>query len=100
MKLVLSTRRPCELSRGEARRVSQRVKGILVGYHVCCPRCGFVTVALNGHQGFAITESDDGAEVSFSHPLRCMFCKVLIAVTASVVELQEDEHVRQIHYRR
>jgi hypothetical protein len=43
MKAVVSSKRPCVLVRGEMRRVPQdrSYKGI-VGYHVCCPRCGFV----------------------------------------------------------
>lgn len=45
MRLQVTCRRPCELERGQARRVSQNPRGMLVGYHVCCPRCGYVTVA-------------------------------------------------------
>ncbi len=33
-----------ELERGQARRVSQNPRGVLVGYHVCCPRCGYLRV--------------------------------------------------------
>ena len=50
---------PCKLERGELRRVSQDRRFGLVGYHVCCPRCGFVTVALNGNDGLVITESEE-----------------------------------------
>ena len=41
MKLVPSTKRPCRLERGEIRRVPQDRSNLLVGYHVCCLRCGF-----------------------------------------------------------
>ena len=99
MKLQVTNRRPCELERGQARRVSQNPRGVLVGYHVCCPRCGYVTVALHGSDGLTITESDDRTEVTFSKPLRCLFCKVRIAATAGEMQLIEDEHVRDVHYR-
>ena len=99
MRLQLTSRRPCELERGQARRVSQNPRGVLVGYHVCCPRCGYVTVALHGSDGLTITESDDRTEVSFSTPLRCLFCKVRIAVAAGELQLIEDEHVRDVRYR-
>ena len=37
--------------------------------------------------------------VTFSEPLRCLFCKVRIAVTAGEMQLIEDEHVRDVRYR-
>ena len=46
MKLVPSAKRPCRLERGEIRRVPQDRANLLVGYHVCCLRCGFNTPAL------------------------------------------------------
>lgn len=99
MRLRPTSKRPCRLERGEMRRVSQNRKGLLVGYHVCCPRCGFVTVALNGHAGLLITESDDGERVTFSEPLRCVYCAVLIALRDGQAELEEDERVRRVQYR-
>ena len=91
MRLQVTSRRPCELERGQARRVSQNPRGVLVGYHVCCPRCGYVTVALHGSDGLTITESDDRTEVTLSEPLRCLFCKVRIAITAGELQLIEEE---------
>ena len=63
-------KRYCKLERGELRRVPQDRRSLIVGYHVCCPQCGFVTVALNGHAGLVITESEDGERVSLSDPIR------------------------------
>jgi len=99
MKMRPTSKRPCKLAHGEMRRVSQDRRRLLVGYHVCCPRCGFVTVALNGHDGFAITESDDGERVSFSRPLRCLYCAVLIRLRDGQAELEEDDRVRHVRYR-
>jgi hypothetical protein len=92
-------KRPCKLERGELRRVPQDRRGLIVGYHVCCPRCGFVTVALNGHAGLVITESEDGERVTFSEPLRCLYCAVLIALSDGEAQLEEDERVRRVQYR-
>ncbi|NLH81129.1 MAG: hypothetical protein GX458_09855 [Phyllobacteriaceae bacterium] len=79
--------------------MSQDRRRLLVGYHVCCPACGFVTVALNGHEGLAITESDDGTRVTFSKPLRCVYCAVLIHLRDGEAEMEEDEHVRRTRWR-
>lgn len=99
MRMRPTSKRPCKLEPGEMRRVSQDRRRLLVGYHVCCPRCGFVTVAFNGHEGFVITESDDGERVTFSGPLRCVYCAVLIHLEDGLAELEEDERVRYVRYR-
>ena len=99
MRMRPTSKRPCKLERGELRRVSQDRRRLLVGYHVCCPRCGFVTVALNGHDGLAITESEDGSEVTFSKPLRCLYCAVLIHLKDGLATLEEDDRVRGVRYR-
>ena len=99
MRLVPTAKRPCKLDRGELRRVSQDRRRLLVGYHVCCPHCGFVTVALNGHDSLTITESDDGADVTFSQPLRCVYCAVLIHLQDGIATLEEDDRVRRVRYR-
>ena len=90
---------PCKLERGEMRRVSQDRRFGLVGYHVCCPRCGYVTVALNGRDGMVITEDEEGGAVTFSEPLRCLFCQILIHIRDGLGALEEDEHVRNVRYR-
>jgi len=99
MRLRPTNKRPCKLERGEMRRVSQERRRLLVGYHVCCPRCGFVTVAFNGQDGFLISESDDGERVTFSRPLRCVYCAVLIRLQDGQAELEEDDRVRRVRYR-
>jgi hypothetical protein len=100
MKAVVSSKRPCVLIRGEMRRVPQdrSYKGI-VGYHVCCPRCGFVTAVLNGVHGLMITEPSETA-VSFSQSFRCVYCNATIFVADGEITFEEDEHVRSVCYRR
>jgi hypothetical protein len=99
MRLAPTSERPCALRRGQARRVPQNARAAVLGYHICCPRCGYVTVALQGNDGLLIEESPDRAEVSFSKGLRCIYCKVLIHVTSGEITLEEDEHVRSVRYR-
>lgn len=81
------------------RRVPQdrRYRGI-VGYHLCCPRCGFVTAVLQGNAGMNITESREEA-VSFSQPARCVYCCVLIHLSENELTIEEDERVRNVTYR-
>ena len=58
-----------------------------------------MTIALNGHERLAITESEDGLDVTFSKPVRCVYCAVLINLRAGEAELEEDDHVRAVRYR-
>jgi hypothetical protein len=90
---------PCKLGKGELRRVPQNLRSGIVGYHVCCPRCGFVTIAIQGSRGLAITEGDDAKTVTFSVTVRCAYCAVLIGLSGGDFNLEEDEHVRSIRYR-
>lgn len=99
MKVVPSTKRPCRLERGEVRRVPQSRGGLLVGYHVCCPRCGFVTAALMGDAGLDIVEEQDPIDLTFSRPVRCTFCRVLLHVSHGELCLEEDADVRNVRYR-
>ncbi len=69
-----------------------------IGYHVCCPRCGYTTLALNNHDGLEIDESADG-QVSFSVPIRCLFCQIQISIRRCELTVEEDEHVRHATYR-
>ena len=96
MKAVVTDKRPCKLGRGEMRRVPQdrNFRG-LVGYHLGCPRCGFVTIALQGDDRLLISEGEDG-EVAFSQPVRCVFCGVWLALRAGEFEVREDEATRAI----
>ena len=70
----------------------------IVGYHVGCPRCGFVTAVLHGVDGLRITEATD-LRVSFSAPARCVFCGVLLHLQEGELRLEEDEPVRNVQYR-
>ena len=91
--------RPCELERGDLRRVPQDTNHPVIGFHVCCPRCGFVTIALDGYGGLEIAESEDQRLVTFSTPVRCAFCGVLIHLREGAATLEEDDRVRNVRYR-
>ncbi|GAB4216812.1 MAG: hypothetical protein OHK0013_43720 [Sandaracinaceae bacterium] len=99
MRVVASTKRPCRLERGEVRRVPQDRDGLLVGYHVCCPRCGFITAALEGDAGLDITEGAAPDDLTFSRALRCTFCRVLLHLHHGQLRLEEDADVRNVRYR-
>jgi hypothetical protein len=99
VKLVPSAKRPCRLERGEIRRVPQDRTNLLVGYHVCCLRCGFNTPALAGNDGLDIDEGDAPDDLTFSKALRCTFCRVLMHVAHGELRLEEDADVRHIRFR-
>ena len=99
MKLVPSAKRPCRLERGEIRRVPQDRTNLLVGYHVCCLRCGFNTPALAGNDGLDIDEGDAPDDLTFSPALRCTFCRVLMHVVHGELRLEEDADVRHVRFR-
>jgi len=99
MRLIVSTKRPCRLDRGEVRRVPQRPATGLVGYHLCCPRCGFVNAALVGDAGLAIAEGAEEYDLTFSRAIRCTYCRVIVRVQAGEVSLEEDQDVRNVRYR-
>ena len=101
MRLHVTDRRPCRLERGDLRRVPQNPLSGVVGYHLCCLRCGFVTVALNGSDGLVITEAEENGSllVSFSRPVRCTYCAVLVHLERGEATLEEDANVRQVRYR-
>lgn len=99
MKVVPSSKRPCWLERGEVRRVPQERTRLLVGYHVCCPRCGFVTPALEGDAGLDITEGAAPDDLTFSRAVRCTFCRVLLHLHHGQLRLEEDADVRNVRYR-
>ena len=98
MKAHITSTTPCKLNKGELRRVPQRQTEWPIGYHICCPRCGFVTLALNNSSGLQISESMDG-HVSFSAPIRCMYCNVIIHIQRCELTFEEDEDVQSIRYR-
>ena len=67
---------------------------LLVGYHVCCPRCGFNTPALAGSDGLDIDEGEAPDDLTFSKALRCTFCRVLMHVAHGELRLEEDADAR------
>ncbi|MBN2717912.1 MAG: hypothetical protein JXX14_18835 [Deltaproteobacteria bacterium] len=99
MKAVYSDSAPCKLARAHIRRVPQNKRSYVVGYHVCCPQCGFVTIALQGKDGLTITENLHTLQVSFSTSLRCVYCNVLIHLHDGEMNIEEDAHVRHLQYR-
>ena len=99
MKLVPSAKRPCQLERGEIRRVPQDRTNQLVGYHVCCPRCGFNRSAIEGDGGLHITEGAEPDDLTFSRALRCTFCRGLLHVKHGKLLIEEDGDVRYVRFR-
>ena len=97
MKMTVTDRRPCRMRRGDLRRVPQERRCRVVGYHVGCPRCAFVTPVIDGQDGVRITE--DGELVSFSAPVVCVMCLVRIALERGEASLEEGPDVRPVHRR-
>ena len=91
MKVRMVDKPSCKLEPGELRRVPQNPQARVVGYHVCCPGCGFVTLAVNGDEGLAITEGDGG--LSFSRLVECLYCENMIRVDRGNLILMEDGDV-------
>ena len=101
LKFQLSDERPCRLKRGELRRLPYDSQYPVIGYYLCCPGCGFVTLALDGANDLVISETSvgDRGVVTFSRPIRCICCSLIIHLTRNDGRLVEDEHVRHLHYR-
>jgi hypothetical protein len=99
LRVVATSKRPCNLERCEVRRVSQNYQFPLVAYHVCCPRCGFVTIAFQNHEELVITETTDPNILTFSKPVRCTYCAVLIHVSEGNIQLELDGDVRNLRFR-
>jgi hypothetical protein len=89
MRLVIAPpEKPgCRLEKGEARRVPGRPGAPLVGYHICCPQCGWPLFVVNGHEGQRVTEEPGG--LTFVLPVLCSYCGVKIAVKDGEVTLGE-----------
>lgn len=98
MRVTHTSEPPCCMTRGQVRRVPRKRSQSVLGVHVCCPRCGYVTLVLEGRGGIWISE-DQGGQVSFSAPLRCMFCRVWMHLDRDELCLKEDEDVRAVRYR-
>ena len=96
MKARVVDRAPCELEPGELCRVPREPRGRVVGYHVCCPACSFVTLAVNGDEGLAITEGDGANSLSFSQPAECLYCEAQVRVDHGEMSLVEDGDVHSL----
>ena len=98
MRTRISENSPCRLKKAELRRVPHNPKSWVIGYHVCCPRCGFVSLAMNGQRDLVIDE-DMAGQVTFSKPFRCTYCAVRIHLNRCELTLEEDDHVRPLRYK-
>ena len=79
----------CKLGPGELRRVPPDRSRGLIGYHVACPACGFVNIALPGEGGLSVDEE----ALTFSHRLACMRCRTSLRVNKGEF-FWEEAHVR------
>ena len=73
------------------RRVPQNPTQRVIGFHVGCPDCGFVTSALQGMEGQTISESDAG--VSFATPVVCLRCDGRMHIVRSECTFQGAANV-------
>ncbi len=51
MKATHTKNPSCKMQKGEIRRVPQNTRNNAIGYHICCPKCGFSSIALAGKDG-------------------------------------------------
>jgi hypothetical protein len=91
--VIVTNKPPCQLGRAEMRRVPQNLRLGLVAYHVCCPDCGFVSLAIQGKEGFCIGEEDGaaGLRLTFSRPLQCLYCGKWIDVSPGLPHGGKEE---------
>jgi hypothetical protein len=92
--MTVTDRRPCKMKRGDLRRVPQNAALGLIGYHVACPRCGFVTPAVVGDAGLLIVEDAPG--VTFSRAVTCLMCLVELLIQNTECTVHEGPGVRFI----
>ena len=52
-----------------------------------------------GDAGLDIAEEQDPIDLTFSQPVRCTFCRVLLHVSHGELRLEEDADVRNVRYR-
>jgi hypothetical protein len=76
MKVEHTKNAPCCMTRGQVRRVPQDRTQSILGYHVACPSCGYVTLLLHGRLGVFLCESEDG-QLSTAKPHACLFCHTM-----------------------
>ena len=90
--LRVVSKTPCQMNRGELSRFPRNRRHQPIAYHLCCPHCGFANTIFKSRSQI-ITESEDGEEVSFSRPIRCVFCKKAMLVTHSIAVAVEGPNV-------
>lgn len=94
MKALLTTAPPCKLEAGQLRRVPQNRSSWPIGYHVCCPACGYVTLVVQGQNDLSIEEGVDGT-VTFTRPIRCHFCQAQIRIHRCELSLESNGHAQR-----
>lgn len=96
MRMEVTSKPPCQLQRGDLRRVPQRQGSGLVGYHLGCPRCGFVVLIVQGSNAQVIRESMDGGElrVTLAQPVHCAYCRADINLLDGEATIKESDHAR------
>jgi len=77
----------CRLQKGQARRVPRRPGASLVGYHLCCPECGWRLFVMHGDDDQEVIEGQDG--LTILPPVICGYCGLEIAVDGGEVTLKE-----------
>ena len=88
--------KPCtKLLPWELARVPSDRRAPPIGYRLCCPSCGFVTLSVIGDQGQALLGRGRG--LSLAQPVECLYCEAQVLVQGGQMTLVEDGHV---HRRR
>ena len=88
--------KPCsELRPWELARVPADRKAQVVGYRVCCPACGFVTLSVAGDAGQQIYEGDPG--LTLSEPVECLYCGARVLIEYGGMVLLDGDHVHPVH---
>ena len=88
--------KPCsELRPWDLCRVPSDRKAPVLGYRVCCPACGFVTLSVAGDDGQAIYEGQPG--LTLSQPVECLYCGARVLIEYGEMVLLDGDHVHPTH---
>ena len=88
---VVSSKPVCKLAPGELRRVPTDRSRSLIGYHVACPACGFVNIALPDAEGLRVDE----ATTTFSERIGCLRCHAHLRIDHGAFFWEEGQRVRR-----